>query len=158
MFDAPISLVLPCQALCPIPPNTVSDLLKQCVWQCQTCSLTILTLVFRLILHSLSHYQPDCQTITAIRGFWEYFAPEISETTFAGIHATVNRRKLIRRFLTLTLTGTGTLTGTITLPSWYVRTREKTNQFRARLLSRECWRKWFRKSEGQNMPKICVWV
>jgi len=74
--------------------------------------LTILTLVFRLILHSLSHYQPDCQTITVIRGFWAYFAPEISETTFAGIHATVNRRKLIRRFLTLTLTGTGM--GTIT--------------------------------------------
>ncbi|MBR1526136.1 MAG: hypothetical protein IJ640_05685 [Prevotella sp.] len=54
--------------------------------------------------------------ITVIRGFWAYFAPEISETTFAGIHATVNRRKLIRRFLTLTLTGTvtGTGMGTIT--------------------------------------------
>ena len=39
--------ILACETLCLKVPNTMFGILKQCVWQCQTCSLTILTLVFR---------------------------------------------------------------------------------------------------------------
>ena len=38
--------ILACETLCLKAPNTMFGILKQHVWHCQTCSLTILTLVF----------------------------------------------------------------------------------------------------------------
>ena len=97
-FEAPISSILPYQALCPTPLNIVFYLLKHTLWQSQTHSLTFLTLIFPAQKANVSRQQTDNQTITDTCEFRAYFAPFISETTLVDILTTVNGQKLISLF------------------------------------------------------------